>query len=85
MATLHYDLAAFKKELTNLFRLPTGDRLSLNQFYEEAQGLMRRARAAGLEVPPVVSKWLADADARSKDPLLAATQTAELVAWLQAN
>lgn len=83
MATLEYDQAALKRDLTNLFRLPTGDRLSLNQFFEEAQLVMKRARAAGLALPPVVTRWLAEADMRAKDPLLAATQNAELVAWLQ--
>lgn len=85
MATLEYDLAAFKRDLTNLFRLPTGDRLSLNQFYVEAQTVMRRAKDAGLTVPPVVTEWLAGADQRAKAPLLSATQNAELVKWLQAS
>lgn len=84
MATLEYDLAAFKRELTNLFRLPTGDRLSLNQFYVEAQAVMRRAHDAGLTVPALVNVWLAAADARAKDPVLAATQNAELAKWLTA-
>lgn len=83
MATLEYDLAALKRELTNLFRLPTGDRLALNQFYEEAQVVMKRARAAGLELPPIVATWLAQADLRAKDPLLASAQNAEMVKWLQ--
>lgn len=83
MATLDYDLAALKRDLTNLFRLPIGDRLALNQFYAEAQTVMRRVRDAGLEVPPIVSEWLAQADLRAKDPLLATTQNAALVAWLQ--
>lgn len=83
MATVEYDLAALKRDLTNLFRLPTGDRLALNQFFDEAQLVMKRARAAGLALPPVVTKWLAEADVRAKDPLVATTQNAELVKWLQ--
>lgn len=63
--------------------MPIGDRLSLNQFFEEAQLVMRRVRDGGLEVPPIVTKWLAEADLRAKDPLLSATQNAELVKWLQ--
>lgn len=85
MATLDYDQAALKRDLTNLFRLPTGDRLSLNQFFDEAQAVMKRARDARLALPPVVTTWLAQADLRAKDPLLAATQDAELVAWLQSQ
>ncbi|MCA3015323.1 MAG: hypothetical protein INH41_23290 [Myxococcaceae bacterium] len=84
MATLVYDALALKRDLSNLFRLPIGDRLALNQFYLEAQALVRRAREAGLALPPVVTDWLAQADARSRDPLLSATQNAALVAWLDA-
>lgn len=83
MATLEYDLASLKRDLTNLFRLPIGDRLALNQFYAEAQTVMRRVHDAKLQVPPLVSEWLAQADLRAKDPLLATTQNAALVAWLQ--
>ncbi|MCU0695392.1 MAG: hypothetical protein MUC96_02555 [Myxococcaceae bacterium] len=85
MAQLVYDLSALKRDLTNLFRLPIGDRLALNQFYLEAQTVVRRARDANLALPPVVTDWLAQADARAKDPLLATTQNAALVAWLQAQ
>jgi hypothetical protein len=85
MATIQYDLAALKRDVTNLFRLPTGDRLALNQFYDEAQLIMRRAKTAGLDVPPLVTRWIADADQRTKDPVLAATQNAELARWLQAS
>jgi hypothetical protein len=83
MATLDYDIAALKRDLTNLFRLPIGDRLALNQFYGEAQTVMRRVRDAKLQVPVIVTEWLAQADLRAKDPLLATTQNAALVAWLQ--
>ena len=83
MATLEYDVASLKRDLTNLFRLPIGDRLALNQFYVEAQIVMRRVRDAKLQVPPLVAEWLAQADLRAKDPLLATTQNAALVAWLQ--
>ena len=83
MATLDYDIAALKRDLTNLFRLPIGDRLALNQFYVEAQTVMRRVRDAKLQVPVLVTEWLAQADLRAKDPLLATTQNAALVAWLQ--
>ncbi|MDP1919841.1 MAG: hypothetical protein Q8L14_26540 [Myxococcales bacterium] len=83
MATLEYDIASLKRDLTNLFRLPIGDRLALNQFYVEAQTVMRRVHDAKLQVPSLVSEWLAQADLRAKDPLLATTQNAALVAWLQ--
>lgn len=83
MATLEYDVASLKRDLTNLFRLPIGDRLALNQFYVEAQIVMRRVRDAKLQVPPLVIEWLAQADLRAKDPLLSTTQNAALVAWLQ--
>ncbi len=83
MATLEYDLASLKRDLTNLFRLPIGDRLALNQFYAEAQTVMRRVHDAKLQVPALVTEWLAQADLRAKDPLLATTQNAALVAWLQ--
>lgn len=83
MATLEYDVASLKRDLTNLFRLPIGDRLALNQFYAEAQTVMRRVRDAKLQVPALVTEWLAQADLRAKDPLLATTQNAALVAWLQ--
>ncbi len=83
MATLDYDIAALKRDLTNLFRLPIGDRLALNQFYGEAQTVMRRVRDAKLQMPVIVTEWLAQADLRAKDPLLATTQNAALVAWLQ--
>lgn len=85
MATIQYDLGALKRDVTNLFRLPTGDRLALNQFFDEAQLIMRRAKAAGLDVPPIVTRWLADADQRAKDPVLATSQNAELARWLQAS
>ncbi|MDX2011672.1 MAG: hypothetical protein SFW67_15835 [Myxococcaceae bacterium] len=84
MAKLVYDEASLKRDLTNLFRLPIGDRLALNQFYLEAQTVVRRAKDANLALPPVVTEWLAQADVRAKDPLLATTQNAALVAWLQA-
>ena len=83
MATFDYDIASLKRDLTNLFRLPIGDRLALNQFYGEAQTVMRRVRDAKLQVPVIVTEWLAQADRRAKDPLLATTQNAALVAWLQ--
>ncbi len=83
MATLEYDVASLKRDLTNLFRLPIGDRLALNQFYVEAQTVMRRVHDSKLQVPALVTEWLAQADVRAKDPLLATTQNAALVAWLQ--
>lgn len=83
MATLEYDVGSLKRDLTNLFRLPIGDRLALNQFYAEAQTVMRRVHDAKLQVPALVTEWLAQADLRAKDPLLATTQNAALVAWLQ--
>lgn len=70
-------------ELTELLRMPTGDRLSLRAWYDTAQSLVRRAREAQLELPPFVYEWLAGAEARAKDPLLAATQNAELAKVLR--
>jgi len=83
MSTFEYDVASLKRDLTSLFRLPIGDRLALNQFYAEAQTVMRRVRDGKLQVPAIVTQWLAQADVRAKDPLLATTQNAALVAWLQ--
>jgi hypothetical protein len=69
-------------ELTELLRMSTGDKLSLRAWYDAAQSLVRRARESGLELPPFVHEWLAGAEARAKDPLLAATQNAELAKLL---
>lgn len=74
--------AMVANQLTELLRLPTGDKLSLRAWYDEAQRLMRFVRDERLELPPFVHQWLAGAEARAKDPLLAATQNAELVKYL---
>lgn len=72
-----------RNQLTELLRLPTGDKLSLRAWYDEAQKVMRFVRDERLEVPPLVQQWLAGAEARAKDPLRAATENAELVKYLQ--
>jgi hypothetical protein len=74
--------AMVANQLTELLRLPTGDKLSLRAWYDEAQRLMRFVRDERLELPSFVHQWLAGAEARAKDPLLAATQNAELVKYL---
>jgi hypothetical protein len=71
-----------RNQLTELMRMSTGDPLSLRAWYEEAQRLMRFARDQKLELPALVPAWLAAAEARAKDPLLAATQNAELAKFL---
>jgi hypothetical protein len=82
-----YDRAALARDLGHLFRLPLGDKLSLTHWYTEAQGVARRARDAGLVLPPEVTAWLASADRRAKDPVLGAAQSADVarfIAQLQA-
>ena len=71
-----------RNQLTELLRMSTGDALSLRAWHEEAQRLMRFARDQKLELPALVAEWLAGAEARAKDPLLAATQNAELAKYL---
>ena len=68
--------------LTELMRMPTGDKLSLRAWYDEAQKLMRYIRDEKLDVPPLVHQWLAGAEARNKDPLRAATENGELAKYL---
>lgn len=75
-------LVTLRNQLTELMRMGTQDPLSLRAWYEEAQRLMRFAREQKLELPPLVPSWLAGAEARAKDPLLAATQNAELAKYL---
>lgn len=62
--------------------MSTGDALSLRAWYDEAQRLMRFARDNEVELPALVPEWLSGAEARAKDPLLAATQNAELAKYL---
>ncbi len=71
-----------RNQLTELMRMSTGDALSLRAWHEEAQRLMRFAREQKLELPALVPQWLAGAEARAKDSLLAATQNAELAKYL---
>jgi hypothetical protein len=71
-----------RNQLTELMRMGTGDALSLRAWYDEAQRVVRFARAQNIELPAVVPEWLAGAEARAKDPLLAATQNAELAKYL---
>lgn len=71
-----------RNQLTELLRMGTGDAMSLRAWYDEAQRLMRFARDEKLELPTLVPEWLAGAEARAKDPLLSATQNAELAKYL---
>ena len=75
-------LATLRNHLTELLRMGTGDALSLRAWHDEAQRVMRFVRDQKLEVPPLVHQWLSRAEARSKDPLLAATDSAELAKYL---
>jgi hypothetical protein len=74
--------AKVKNQLIELLRMPTGDKLSLQRWYDEAQRLMRFMRDEKLEVPPFLPKWLSGAEARASDPLRAATENAELAKYL---
>ena len=71
-----------RNQLTELMRMGTGDALSLRSWYDEAQRVMRFVRDQKLDVPPLVHQWLSGAEARAKDPLLAATQNGELAKYL---
>lgn len=71
-----------RNQLTELMRMGTGDVLSLRAWYDEAQRVMRFARDQKLELPAVVPEWLSSAEARAKDPILAATQNGELAKYL---
>jgi transposase-like protein len=75
--------ARLVREVTHLMRLPTGDKLSLQAFYAEAQAVVRRAKDAGVVVPAAATEWVSSAEQRAKDPLLSATHTANLVAALR--
>ncbi len=75
--------ARLVRELTHLMRLPTGDKLSLQAFYAEAQAVLRRAKDGGVVVPAAAVEWISTAEQRAKDPLSSATQTAGLVAALR--
>ncbi len=68
--------------LSELMRMPTSDKLSLRLWYDEAQRVMRLVRDEHLEVSPIVAQWLAGAEARTKDPLRAATENGELAKYL---
>lgn len=71
-----------RNQLTELMRMGTSDALSLRSWYDEAQKVMRFVRDQKLEVPALVAQWLAGAEGRAKDPLLAATQNGELAKYL---
>ena len=71
-----------RNQLTELMRMGTGDLLSLRAWHDEAQRVMRFVRAERLEVPPLVAQWLSRAEARAKDPLLAATDNGDLAKYL---
>ena len=74
--------ATLRNYLTELLRMGTGDALSLRAWHDEAQRVMRFVRDQQLEVPPLVHQWLSRAEARAKDPLLAATDNGELAKYL---
>lgn len=65
-----------------LVRMSTGDALSLTGWHTEAQNVMRFIRDEQLQVSPFLHGWLSRAEARAKDPLLAATDHAELAKFL---
>ena len=71
-----------RNQLTELLRMSTGDALSLVGWYTEAQNVMRFVRDERLEVPAFLHGWLARAEERAKDPVLAATDNAELAKYL---
>lgn len=68
--------------LLELMRMPTGDKLSLRRWYEEAQRLVRFSRDSNLTLPAEVVKWLGSAEARAKDPIRSATEAADLARYL---
>jgi len=74
--------AKLRNQLTELLRMSTGDALSLRAWYDAAQTVMRFARDEKLELPPFLHGWLARAEERAKDPILAATDNAELAKYL---
>jgi hypothetical protein len=74
-----YTRATLVKDLTHLMRLPTGDKLSLRAFFDEAQGVLRRAREAGVEVPPAAVQWITSAEQRAANPVASAAATAALI------
>lgn len=71
-----------RNQLTELMRMGTGDVLSLRAWHDEAQRVMRFVRDERLEVPPLVHQWLSRAEARAKDPILAATENGDLAKYL---
>ena len=71
-----------RNQLTELMRMGTGDVLSLRAWHVEAQRVMRFVRDERLEVPPLVHQWLSRAEARAKDPILAATENGDLAKYL---
>lgn len=75
-------LVTIRNQLTELLRMSTGDALSLRAWHDEAQRVMRFARDQKIDLPALVPEWLAGAEARAKDPLVAATQNAELAKYL---
>lgn len=74
--------AKLRNMVLELVRMSTGDALSLTAWYGEAQALMRFVRDERLEVSPFLHGWLSRAEARAKDPLLAATDHAALARFL---
>jgi hypothetical protein len=75
--------ASLVRELTHLMRQPTGDKLSLRAFFDQAQATLRRAHEAAVPVPPEVVEWIASAEQRSADPAKSAAMTTALVAALR--
>ncbi len=68
--------------LLELMRMSTGDALSRKAWYVEAQKVMLFIRDEKLEVAPFLHGWLSRAEARAKDPLLAAQDHGELAKFL---
>lgn len=68
--------------LLELMRMPTGDKMSLRLWYEEAQRLVRFSRDSNIALPGEVTKWLGSAEERAKDPLRAATESADIARYL---
>lgn len=68
--------------ILELMRMPTSDKLSLRLWYEEAQRLVRFSRDSKIALPSEVTKWLAGAEERAKDPIRAATEAADIARYL---
>ncbi|PZR18637.1 MAG: hypothetical protein DI536_01790 [Archangium gephyra] len=68
--------------LLELMRMPTGDKMSLKLFYEEAQRLVRFSRDSHITLPGEVTRWLGSAEERARDPIRSATESADIARYL---